>query len=228
MYRLLSLLGIAIGAASVPIGIGDYLETHNVLSSLLWVVGLVGFAIPFVFPVASHEQAVRDLEMEKALKLDDWKPDAQRAARLYRAHENEMKRYYDQILRQGAWIFATGLALLAMGFVIILVTLYFIVSSPPGTDITKQVITGVIGGSGSFATDFVGAIYLSMYHGASDAVGKFHDALVATHDLYYANLLAAQLKDGNVAQSALEKIALTIAKVPLPPSGATPPGPAQK
>lgn len=218
-FTLLDVFGIVVGLAFLPVAISSYLETGNVLASLWAIIGLFGFSFPIIFPISYRQELVQAVQNEIDLRADENETLPQRATRLFLVHQNELKRYYDQILHQGAWIFAAGIALIGLGFAIIVVTLSLIAASPPGTDLTKQVVTGVIGGTGTFATDFVAAVYLQMYKGTADAVKDFHTKLVATHDLHYAHLLAAQIKPETAAQAVIEKIALAIAKVPeSPPS----------
>lgn len=214
LYKILDVVGVIMGLALLPVAISSYLETRDVLASQWAIVGLFGFSFPVLFPISYQQELVQAIQNEIDLRVDENEKLPQRATRLFLVHQNELKRYYDQILHQGAWIFVAGIALIALGFGIIIVTLSLIAASPPGTDLTKQVVTGVIGGAGTFATDFVAAVYLQMYKGTADAVKDFHTKLVATHDLHYAHLLAAQIEPETAAQAVIGKIALAIAKVP--------------
>ncbi len=120
----------------------------------------------------------------------------QRAEKLFKNHQYELQKYYDQTLRHSKWIFAVGVACILLGFVTIGVTFFVVVRPPVATTIEEKILVGAIGAAGSILANFIAVIYLRMFSEILKSVTDFHNRLVATHNLYFANFMATKVGDG--------------------------------
>ena len=76
-----------------------------------------------------RRQDIQDAEGEKDLLTIAADPMQQRAEKLFKLHQLELKKYYDQTLKHSIRIFAVGIVCLLLGFVIIGVTIYLFIFS---------------------------------------------------------------------------------------------------
>lgn len=131
----------------------------------------------------------------------------QRAQKLLKLHQSELKRYYDQTLRQSSIIFVAGLGCILLGFVVIGGSLYVVWHSPGG-EMNQKLILGGLGAIGGVLSNFVAAMYLKMFTQTVLSLTEFHKRLVSTHDLYFVNFLTAKISyKWNRYNTVLEEIA---------------------
>lgn len=144
-------------------------------------------------------------------------PPERQALKLLQNHSLELRRYYGQALRHASFIFWVGVACLLMGFGIVVAVLLLL---ERGTLETKQeqYIVGGLAAVSSLMANFIGAIYLRMYAQTVSSLGAFHQRLVTTHHLHFANFLAANVDASDRSQTLADMaIALTSASPgPLP------------
>lgn len=158
----------------------------------------------------SREAEERKQDIELEIELYQYKASdiAKRAERLVRINELQLRRYYDLNLRQNVWIFTLGTVCIALGIVVIIATLYFILSKAQSLD--TKVISAVVGSIGSLLTTYVATIYLKMHADASTNLASFHSRLVETHQLLLGNLLASMIEDNEKRWKALSDLSLNI------------------
>jgi cobalamin biosynthesis protein CobD/CbiB len=133
---------------------------------------------------------------------------AVRAERLFRYHQFELKRYYDQALHHSTWIFLVGVLCIVAGFVFISLTAYFLIKISPANSVAEQIILASLGAGGGILANFVGVIYLRMFSETIKSLTEFHNRLVITHRLHFGNFLAAKIDDQQLREKTLAEMAL--------------------
>lgn len=131
-----------------------------------------------------------------------------RAEKQFKIHQNELKRYYDQALKQGSIIFIIGIINLLAGIAIIFTTLYLLTTR---NSENSNVIVGIIGGSSGILTNFIAVIYLKMYSSITKSLNDFHNRLVLTNQMHYSNLLISKIFDEKLRSETWAKLALSLA-----------------
>jgi hypothetical protein len=144
----------------------------------------------------------------------------QKAQKLLQIQQFELKRYYDQTLRQSNGIFYVGVLTMILGFSVIAWSMYFVshnfITSQGGDGTALQkwtgesVIVAVLGAIGGILTNFVGAMYIKMFSEIVQAVTKSHASLVATSHLHLANVLAANIRADELRERTLADLALAL------------------
>lgn len=112
------------------------------------------------------------------------------AASLFFKHQFELKRYYDQNLRQNGQVFALGALCVLAGLGIVAGAAAWIVINSDSA-LAVQVAVGMLGAVGGILAGGIATIFIRMYVGTGTALREFHRRLVATNRLHFANLLTA-------------------------------------
>jgi type II secretory pathway pseudopilin PulG len=141
------------------------------------------------------EDDLREMEFEEELRTTDGGQPGKRAEKLLSINQHQLRRYYEQNLNQNSWIFFVGVLCLASGLALVGATLWLLVSGRIDDDSSKWMVA-VVGGLGSVLTNYVAAVYLKMHAAATASLTGFHGRLVATHELFFANVLASRTHDG--------------------------------
>ena len=76
---------------------------------------------------------------------------------------------------------------------------------------SEKIIAAVLGGMGSFLTNFVAVMYLKMNSTAAQSLTAFHTQLVKTHDLLMSNLLISSINNDEKRWATLSELSLRIA-----------------
>ena len=155
---------------------------------------------------------IQDAEGEKDLLTIADDSIQQRAEKLFRVHQLELKKYYDQTLKHSSRIFAVGIVCLLLGFVIIGGTIYLVIlpSSQQLQGLPEKVTLAVLGAIGGVLSNFIAAIYLKMHSETIKSLTEFHNRLVLTHHLHFGNFLAAKIANENLRESTLANIASSL------------------
>lgn len=192
-----------------------YLQTKNFVISIdiLFLVLIPFYSILLLLiilarPNSEFDNRIQQLNEEIDLLGIGKESLELRAEKQFKIHQNELKRYYDQSLKQNSWIFYTGIANLFVGFIIIGVTIFLVANS----DSSKGLIVGILGGIAGILTNFIALIYLKMYSGTVNSLGEFHNRLVYTNHLHYSNLLVSKIYDEELRSETWAKLALSIAE----------------
>jgi ABC-type multidrug transport system fused ATPase/permease subunit len=117
-----------------------------------------------------------------------------KAETLFLKQSFELKRYYDQALRQASLVFPLGAAALAIGAATIGGALWVITQG--GTD---EWLAASLGAVGAVASNLVAAVYLQMHQRSVELVAKFHQRLSRYQAGHFGNLLAFELGQGRDA-----------------------------
>lgn len=166
---------------------------------------ILGYGVLFLFfPISPHKQLFR--ELEERLELLENPTEERRAEKLFKLHQLELKRYYDQTLFQSQWIFIVGVFCLLIGFATIGVTYYLVINEHFAAS-TKRIL-GVLGGVASLLSNFVAVVYVKMYTEAIKSLTTFHNRLVETHHMHYGALLAAKIKNDDLLDKTLSHMAM--------------------
>jgi hypothetical protein len=197
--------------------------THCVVDGRNYL--LVGASIAIVLTgigastrTRSTRQEIVDLDNEADLLRISSQSHEQKAQKLLRIQQLELKRFYDQTLRQSSMIFVVGVVAMTLGFAIIITTLYFVgydfLASDKGLQdrgaLGEKVVVAALGAVGGILTNFVGAMYIKMFSEIVQSVARSQSAVVATHHLHLANLLAATIGDDGLRQKTLADLALAL------------------
>ncbi|WP_329049816.1 hypothetical protein OG738_43360 [Amycolatopsis sp. NBC_01488] len=129
-----------------------------------------------------------------------------RAMKLFQVHSQQLKRYYDQALRQRGFIFFTGIFCIFAGFSIIVMAFVLLKSAGPGSSLEK-ILVASLGAIGGILGNFIAVVYLRMFSETVKSIGTFHDRLVATHHLHFANFLVSKVADANGRDVAFRLVA---------------------
>ncbi|MEE9456043.1 MAG: hypothetical protein V3W11_02705 [bacterium] len=174
---------------------------------------LLGFALSISKRELDDE--IRNLFTELDIRRVEEASAEKRAEKLFLFHQFELKRYYDQTLRQSRWVFVVGVSCIAMGFVIIGFTGYllYLTYKMGEVELSASVLTAATGLLSAVLGDFIGYIYIRMYDGAVKSLAEFHERLVATHRIHFGNLLIEKMKSGLLHEETLARFALTLAEL---------------
>ncbi|ANE85336.1 MULTISPECIES: TRADD-N-associated membrane domain-containing protein [Bacillus cereus group] len=207
----------------------DYLKENSfgILtepSLLILVVILMSMSIYFIsFPLKnpSYEYITELQEIENELDLLSISHSSleERSEKLFKHHHFELKRYYDENLKQSSWIFVVGIACIIIGFAIIGITLYFLMANS-SNELENKIIVASVGAIGAILSNFIAVIYLKMHSEAVKALTEFHNRFVNTHHFYFSNFLVSKIQNEDKREDALVELALKI-------NGISPKAPAQ-
>src|SRR5262249_55829330 len=100
--------------------------------------------------------------------------DEQNAYKLFQVNAAELKRYYDQALKQRALVFSLGIFCILGGFAVIGVTLYILAVPLASASLDEQVVVGVVGAVGAILANFIAVIFLQMFRSIVTSMVDFH------------------------------------------------------
>lgn len=172
-----------------------------------FVAGIV--FLSFYPIVVSHQSSVKEqiqsIEFEDDLFRFASPARENRAEKLLRIQEFQVRRYYDLNLNQNTWAFGVGVLCILIGAGIVILTLYILRVATE-----QSLIVGVIGAIGAILSNFVAAIFLRMYSAVNDNLKSFHTRLAATHELFISYLLLSRIEKDPKREDALVTLALAI------------------
>ncbi len=203
---------IGLGALAMVAGpLLSYAIRHELsLQSPLTVVpvlyGLVILVMAASITPSEAESEIRQVEDELDLVQSESAGQEERAQKLFKLHQFELKRYYDQTLRQSKWIFIVGICCLVLGFSVIGASLWF-ANQRDGRD---KIIVAVLGGIGGILSNFIAVVYLKMHSQTIQSLTEFHNRLVLTHYLHFGNFLLAKIETQDLREKSLAQMALNL------------------
>ncbi len=155
------------------------------------------------------EQKIFEIQNEiDLLSIDDTSLE-ERAEKLFRLHQLELKKYYDQTLNHSRLIFIVGIVSIFAGFIFIGVAFYLIFRAPLN-GFSEKLLVGVLGSIGAVLSNFVAVIFVKMYSETIKSLTEFHNRLVITHYLHFGNFLVAKIKDNKLREETISKLAENI------------------
>ncbi|HEX8205298.1 MAG TPA: hypothetical protein VF587_04490 [Solirubrobacteraceae bacterium] len=208
---------ITIGCGSLPfvffVSVPEW--EGDTITSLRWVLGasLVFTELFLLVTLRVVRARVADLgaqlqSLEYELVLTSFEEGhEQTAANLFFKHQVEVKRYYDQTLRQNRMAFAVGMICISFGLAAIVAVAALVLRSPDSTSLAASIAAGGLGILSTLLTALVTRIFLRVYEGSGESLNRFHDRLVATHHYHFANLLIAMIDTPTDRMRALSKLA---------------------
>jgi hypothetical protein len=136
----------------------------------------------------------------------------ERSENLFKQHQGELKKYYDQSLSHGKLIFVTGVGCIVLGFVIIIGALYYLFSGNLNMKVEEKIILAVASTLSGVLINYIAVIYLKMYSETIKSVTELHNTLATTHHLHFANFITSKIKDKEKREETFKTIALKIAE----------------
>jgi hypothetical protein len=155
------------------------------------------------------------------LEHDNMSPEL-RAEKLFKQHQLELKKYYDQTLKHSSKIFHIGVLCIAVGFGIVGLTLYLLMNQL-ADKFEEKVLVAVLGAIGGILSNFIGVVYMRMFSEILKSVTDFHNRLVATHNLYFSNFMLSKVQDISAKDAVTGEIARALsvaASIPVGRAGA--------
>jgi hypothetical protein len=149
---------------------------------------------------------IREIGNERDLRAIKPRNVEARAQKLFQVHSVELKRYYDQALRQGRNIFYVGILCIALGFGVIIAA-FAVIAAAHRPNLDEKIVLASLSAVGGILANFIGVIYLRMFSDTVKAVAGFHQRLVVTHHLHFGNFLAAKIEDDKIRQKTLAEMA---------------------
>ena len=212
-------LGLLLAAVGIPFWIVVVLE----------VIGAASIVAYFFLSPTTLEQEIRDLAV--IVEITEADGERSRALKMFRAHQFELRRYYNLARQHSRTMLIAGLICISLGVVIVVVAGYLVINPcsflteaeckaladfAPGekgvTDYMSQIIIGLLGAVGVILTDYVAAIYMKMYAVSSQSLNDFHNRLVSTHHLLLANDMVSRIDDDAKREDAISAMVKELAK----------------
>lgn len=176
-----------------------------VIGSAFVLLGII--ILPIARPSTLYDNQIVEIENDlDLLKIGDAFAE-QRAEKQFKVHQSELKRYYDQSLKHGSWIFLVGIISLLIGFIIVGISLYLVYWGPNSD---SNVIIAILGGVAGILTNFIGVIYLKMYSETIKSANEFHNRLVVSNHLHFSNFLISKIKNDDLRENTLATLALSL------------------
>jgi hypothetical protein len=131
---------------------------------------------------------------------------------LFLKNEVELKRYYDQALRQSSFVFVLGVICVLAGLATVAGAAAVVYSAnEEDVGMTAQIVIGALGVAGGLLSGFVARVYLGLHKGTVSSMTDFHTRFVLTHHMLFANVLVARIADEELRNGALHQVAYAIA-----------------
>lgn len=210
--RLMAFVGAAVigGVAIAAMLTSDddftqMMAAYGGLYALLGVLMGLRFGGELTGVRAESREVAEQLDLRDLLNEDE-----RRAQRLFQLHSLQLKRYYDQALRQRGYIFFVGVACIAGGFAVVGITLAIVTRGR--TDLDQQIVVAVVGSVGTILANFVAVVFLRMFTQTVRSMGDFHTRLVRTNLVHFGNVLVARISDSRMRDETLAAIARGVAQ----------------
>lgn len=184
--------------------------------SVLNLVCIIYALIFFLFPLmrangGDLKMELQEIENELDLLSLKHASNEERSEKLFKHHHLELKRYYDENLKQSSWLFIVGLICILIGFIIIGVTFYFLITNI-SNELENKLIIASVGAIGAILSNFIAVIYLKMHSETVNSLTQFHNRFVNTHHFHFANFLLSKIENKDKREDALVELAVSINK----------------
>lgn len=219
LWFLLSIIGAGILLFLYILNIEIGIINHEaILIFFIWcLVYACAFLIMYLSSsVKSYKEEIARIDYEIDFIEAQDSPEETKAQRIFKYHQSELKRYYDQALTASKSIFRVGIICIFLGFIIIAITfslLYLFSSKNFPTVKLLQYLTAITGSISTIVTNYIGTIYLKMYSTTLSSFSTFQYRLVTTHHIHLANCLIPKITDQQIKNDTLSKLALNISNI---------------
>ena len=221
LLRRLNVTGVIAGMISAGILALIYAAIHDtndrspfILSLILVIIYLgIPVAIVIAASLVDYDILKEDIyRKEASLDLGAvLRKEEERAYKLFQVNAAELKRYYDQALKQRALVFLLGIFCILGGFACIGATLAILNRSSASLGV--KITIGVVGAVSGILANFIAVIFLQMFRSIVSSMVNFHNRLVLTHHMYFGNLLLARVSDETLKEQTLSRMALAISSL---------------
>lgn len=179
------------------------------------ILGTLMLAMSILFPIIlkpNYKSMIRIQDIENELDLHSIGDSSmeQRAEKLFRLHQYELKKYYDQALSQSSWIFVTGIFSIIGGFIIIGWAMYLVMTK---SVLEGKIIISLFGIASGILANFIGVMYIRMYSKTINSLTEFHNRLLGTHHLHFTNFLTSKISNNDLREDILAHLVKTISKI---------------
>ncbi|WP_251135767.1 hypothetical protein [Exiguobacterium sp. s133] len=212
---VLSIILICIGVFLRPLA-GYYGMVTLIDKKIIFMVSLTSifygtsiFFSTFVVFQNIYKTDLQEIENELDLLSISLSSEEERAEKLFKHHHVELKKYYDENLKQSSWIFIVGIICIIAGFSIIAFTLYLLYNNM-SNQIENKIIIASIGAIGAILTNFIAVVFLKMHAETVKSLTEFHNRFVNTHHFYFGNFLISKVKNEEKREEALISLSLNI------------------
>jgi hypothetical protein len=214
LNRRLAIMAGAFGIVFIGAGAVSLYSHWTRLTGFLLGYGGVFVLSGFLFwsMLSDSDYELRDLRDQLDLSELMQEPLERRAQKLFQVHSHQLKRYYDQALRQRGLIFLTGLLCIVAGFGVIAAA--FVLLTRAQTSLSEKIVIASLGAVGGILGNFIAVVYLRMFTETVKSIGGFHDRLVVTHHLHFANFLAAKVSSQQERDTTFARMAQALAPLP--------------
>lgn len=124
----------------------------------------LGYGLIFVFlayllrtRVSYSEQEMKELRDQQDLRELLQEPRERRAQKQFQVHSHQLRRYYDQALRQRSVIFWIGMLCILAGFGIIVAAGLLITERDAA--LSEQIVVAALGAIGGILANFIAVVY---------------------------------------------------------------------
>jgi hypothetical protein len=138
--------------------------------------------------------------------------DEKRAHKLFQINSAEVRRYYDQALRQRKYIFYLGVLCILLGFGSVFIA-FSLIWRNPEIPVQEKVVIAILGTVSGILANFVALIFLNMFSAIVKSMVNFHQRLVSTHHVVFSNVLVAKIEDPVLRDSTLAHVATALSQV---------------
>ena len=150
---------------------------------------------------------LKNIQEEESLLEYDLENPEQRAEKLFKSHQFELKKYYDITRDQSSDIFSFGKICIILGIVIIVSIGILFVGPLKDMDFSDKLILGCLGAISSILINYIAIIYSNMYKETVKSVTTFHNKLVNTHHLHYGAFLASKIRNNKLKEQTIADMA---------------------
>ncbi len=170
---------------------------------------LLGWAITRFRSARSARREHDRLELEHDVIPVEEKADVSRARKLLLTNQRNLSSYYAINRFNSRVTITVAILCVIAGIGITIWTIQAIVGSD-ATEEGSKLVVAAVGAANAIMINVVAAIVLRIQATISSNVNAFHNRLVCSHDIFLANVIAAEIDDDSVRRETLASISKAI------------------
>ncbi len=189
----------------------EWLYSYELEVVSIGLAGLVmfGWAVTRFASGRAARAEVDRLRIEIDLLPVEHSPEAARSRKLLLLNQGNLTDYYSANRFNSRATISMAILCVLAGIGITLWTILAVIDNAADEEQTKLIIAGV-GAANAIMINVVAAIILRIQGTISANVNAFHDRLVRSHDIFLANVIAAEIDDDGIRRETLSAIAKSI------------------